>query len=148
MIIKRCELQLTPSTKENVLVNIELKQEIDNDADIKIIDRLTCPIINDDDLTENEVLLTVINYVVNKSSKVERMLKSDAIYVRTIRPRISVHFKIVNTYDNIVLEKTHYKATYTNERKVQNDIECNVITEINTTTFKSTLKEVLTKLSI
>ena len=148
MIIKRCELQLTPSTKENVLVNIELKQEIDNNADIKIIDRLTCPIINDDDLTENEVLLTVINYVVNKSSKVERMLKSDAIYVRTIRPYISVHFKIVNSCDNIILEKTHYKATYTNERKVQNDIECDVITELNTTTFKSTLKEVLNKLSI
>ena len=147
MIIKRCELQLTPSTKENVLVNIELKQEIDNDADIKIIDRLTCPIINDDDLTENEVLLTVINYMV-KSLKVERMLKSDAIHVRTIRPRISVHFKIVNPYDNIVLEKTYYKATYTNERKVQNDNECDVITEINTTTFKSTLKEVLNKLSI
>ena len=148
MIIKRCELQLTASTKENVLVNIELKQEIDNDADIKIIDRLTCPIINDDDLTENEVLLSVINCVVNKSSKVERMLKSDAIYVRTIRPYISVHFKIVNSCDNIILEKTHYKATYTNERKVQNDIECDVITEINTTTFKSTLKEVLNKLSI
>lgn len=148
MIIKRCELQLTPSTKENVLVNIELKQEIDNNADIKIIDRLTCPIINDDDLTENEVLLTVVNYMVNKSSTVKRMLKSDAIYVRTIRPYISVYFKIVNPYDNIILEKTYYKATYTNEIKVQNDIECDVITEINTTTFKNTLKEVLNKLSI
>ena len=148
MIIKRCELQLTASTKENVISNIELKQEIDNDIDIKLISRLTCPIINNDDLTENEVLLTVINYVVNKSSKVERMLKSDAIYVRTIEPYISVHFKIVDPYDNVILEKTHYKATYTNERKVQNDIECDVITEINTKTFKNTLKEVLNKLSI
>ena len=148
MIIKRCELQLTASTKENVISNIELKQEIDNDIDIKLISRLTCPIINNDDLTENEVLLTVINYVVNKSSKVERMLKSDAIYVRTIGPYISVHFKIVDPYDNVILEKTHYKATYTNERKVQNDIECDVITEINTKTFKNTLKEALNKLSI
>ena len=148
MIIKRCELQLTASTKENVISNIELKQEIDNDIDIKLINRLTYPIINNDDLTENEVLLTVINYVVNKSSTVERMLKSDAIHVRTIRPCISVHFKIVDPYDNIILEKTHYKATYTNERKVQNDIECDVITEINTKTFKNTLKEVLNKLSI
>ena len=148
MIIKRCELQLTASTKENVISNIELKQEIDNDIDIKLINRLTCPIINNDDLTENEVLLTVINYVVNKSSTVERMLKSDAIHVRTIRPYISVHFKIVDPYDNVILEKTHYKATYTNERKVQNDIECDVITEINTKTFKNTLKEVLNKLSI
>ena len=138
MIIKRCELQLTVSTKENVISNIELKQEIDNDIDIKLINRLTRPIINN----------TVINYVVNKSSKVERMLKSDAIYVRTIEPYISVHFKIVDPYDNIILEKTHYKATYTNERKVQNDIECDVITEINTKTFKNTLKEVLNKLSI
>jgi hypothetical protein len=148
MIVKRCELQLTASTKENVISNIELKQEIDNDIDIKLINRLTCPIINNDDLTENEVLLTVINYVVNKSSTVERMLKSDAIHVRTIRPYISVHFKIVDPCDNIILEKTHYKATYTNESKVQNDIECDVITEINTKTFKNTLKEVLNKLSI
>ena len=118
MIIKRCELQLTPSTKENVLVNIELKQEIDNNADIKIIDRLTCPRIDDDDLTENEVLLTVINCVVNKSSKVERMLKSDAIYVRTIRPYISVHFKIVNSYDDVILEKklTTKQHTLTKEK--------------------------------
>ena len=46
------------------------------------------------------------------------MLKSDAIHVRTIRPCISVHFKIVDPYDNIILENTHYKATDTNERKV------------------------------